>query len=29
MKQTDHLLLGADATGEPNLHSLHLANRHG
>jgi uncharacterized protein len=29
MNQTDCLLLGADATGEPNTHPLHLANRHG
>ncbi|HAQ88780.1 MAG TPA: ATP-binding protein, partial [Pseudomonas sp.] len=29
MKQTNCLVLGADATGEPNCHPLHLANRHG
>ena len=29
MKQTNCLVLGADATGEPNSHPLHLANRHG
>jgi len=29
MKQTNCLLLGADATGQPNLHPLHLANRNG
>ena len=25
----DHLLLGADANGEPSVQSLRLANRHG
>ncbi|MFI8742491.1 helicase HerA-like domain-containing protein [Stutzerimonas zhaodongensis] len=29
MKQTGRLVLGADATGEPSVHPLHLANRHG
>jgi DNA helicase HerA-like ATPase len=29
MKQTNCLVLGADATGEPNSQPLHLANRHG
>ncbi|MCH2341096.1 MAG: DUF853 domain-containing protein [Pseudomonas sp.] len=29
MKQTNCLVLGADGTGEPNCHPLHLANRHG
>tara|TARA_Y100001949_G_scaffold166735_1_gene163681 strand:+ start:17103 stop:18569 length:1467 start_codon:yes stop_codon:yes gene_type:complete len=29
MKQTNCLVLGADATGEPNSHPLNLANRHG